>query len=444
MRGTKVWGRRARRGVWGGGGPGKVRGAEGEFIPYDFSHPEEVFKDSTSETVVGGGIDPAVLYQVVRAGQIVIVNDHPANPKIPWVTTEGILINAPPETVFGVIAKVDEYPNFMPQTDKAWTKPVSENIDHVFYELAIQILFVKVKVPYSVYHWNRPPYRVDWTMAGGEFNANLGAYEVVPVPGEPDRSMLFYTSYSLPRNEIVISLFNKIPNLDMMINLSAGTLVVEAMKKRAEEIFRKNGGDASPPKDPVSYPELIESQVPALTALTRRGKLVVIEDTNPRYYTGAILVNQPREKVFDLAADFEGMAGISKNLYMTVLERGENTAKVKIRTVVNLVIDFDTTYSVEYKLTRPERLEWTQLPGGGIQGVAGAWIFKDPGTNQSLVFNRNTSDLKSQGLAMQQLLKIEPSFELAIQASQTILVIDDLKRWAEASDEDREKMKQKK
>jgi hypothetical protein len=420
-------------------GNGAEEKGKDEFIKYDFSKPEEVFKDSMAETMVA--FDPAGLYQVLRSGQIVLVNDKPNNPKIPWVTTEGVLINAPPQVVMDQIRKVEDYATFMPQTSKAWREKVNDNIDHIFYEISVQILFVKVKLPYSVYHWYRPN-RVDWTMASGEFNANLGAYEVVPVPNEPNRTMLFYTSYSLPRNETVVSLFNKIPNLDMMINLSAGTLVVEAMKKHAEELYAKSGGKTAGP-GLIEFQTLIDTQADSLAKLASRGKFVVLEYSKPRYYTGVVPVAKPREAVYDAVSDFEGLASISKNLFMTVIEKSDTAAKVKIRTVINLVIDFDTTYMADYVLKKPERLDWKQEPGGDIKGVAGSWQLKSIG-DKTLLVNRNTSELASQGIAMQQLLKLEPSFEMAIQASQTILVIADAKRFAEASPEERKKMAIKK
>jgi uncharacterized membrane protein len=428
--------------LWGA--DDKDKDKKSEFIQYDFSKPEVVFKDSMAESVTGLGVDPAMLYQVLRSGQFVIVNDKPNNPKIPWVTTEGALINAPADVVYGVIRKVEDYPTFMPQTSGASRKAINPDIDHVFYDLTIQIFSaLKVKVPYSVYHWYRKPYRVDWTMASGEFKANLGAYEVVPVPNEPNRSMLFYTSYSLPRNDTVVKLFNKIPNLDMMINLSAGTLVVEAMKKQAEGLHKKNGGKTDAPAA-LEFQTLIDGQPEMLAKLASKGKLVVLEYGKPRYYTGVIAAKKPREAVFDAVADFEGMASISKNLYMNILDRKDNTVRIKVRTVINLVIDFDTTYVMKDTLKKPERIDWVGEPGGGIKGVAGSWQFKSLGADKTLAFNRNTSDLPSQGFAMRKILEIEPSFEQAIQASQTILVISDMKRFAEASPEERKKMAVKK
>ncbi len=417
-----------------------VRAAE-EYIQYDFSNPADVFKATTSETVVGQGIDPAVLYDILRTGQIVIVNDNPNNPDIPWLTTGGILVNAPPEQVFAIIEDIDSYPSFMPEVEKAGARPVNDEVDHVFYELGVQILFVKVKVPYSVYHWNRPPHRVDWVMAGGDFAANMGAYEVVAVPGQTNRSMLFYTSYAEPKLPIVQSLYSRVPQLDMMINLSTGTLVVKAMKKRAEELFAAKGGEVLPAAR-LELLDLAGEHPQTLARLASRGKMVVLEDTDPMYYTGAIIVNKPRDFVFEQISDFEGMSSISKNNFMTVLERGDNTARVRIRTAINLIFEFDSEYVVNYTLKKPRSMTWVGETGGDIEGVAGSWELTELDKDETLVLYRNTSDLSSSGVMMRQLLKIEPTFELAIQASQTQFVTSDTKRWCEASPDERKKAAQ--
>ena len=414
--------------------------ADDDYIKYDFSKPDEVFKATAKESAVGLGVDPSILYKLTRAGQFVIVNDEPNNPKIPWLTTEGILVNAPPEVVFGVIEKIEDYPKFMPQTGNASRKALTESIDQIFYELEIQVLFIKIKVPYSVYHWNHPPHRVDWVLASGDFNQNIGAYEVVPVPGEPNRCMLFYSSYALPRNSTVVSLFNKIPSLDLMINLSAGTLIVEAMKKQSEEIFSKKGGDVTPPAGKVDFNNIIKEHPEDLAKLAVRGKMVLLEDVDPMYYSGVVVMDKPKNEVFDSVSDFEGSSSISKNSFMKVLEKADNSARVEVRTVINLVVDFDSTYIANYKLSKPDRMDYTQEPGGDLEGVAGSWIYSDLPDGKTLAVYRNTSDLLSTGFSMRQIVKIEPSFEQAIQASQTIIAISNIKRWTEASPAERKEM----
>jgi len=177
-----------------------------------------------------------------------------------------------------------------------------------------------------------------------------------------------------------------------------------------------------------------------LALLAGRGKVVMIEDTDPVYYTGGVVVDRSQEEAYASVADLEGMASIAKQVETTVLERGENTARVKIRTVIPLMIDFDSEYVLDYKFEPPRRFSWTQEPGGDIEGVAGSWELIGLPGDKTLAFYRNTSDLASQGVMMRQLLKVQPSFELAIQASQTMYMVSDMKKYSEASPEERNRM----
>ncbi len=405
----------------------------------DFSQPQTVFATTLQETVVTPDIAPAALHAILQAGQLVLVNENPANSDLPWLTTAGILVQAPPDQVYDVIQDVDRYPEFMPQTESTRKEAVTEAVDRVFYELGIKILFLKVKVPYSVYHYNRPPHRVDWVMADGDFDCNYGAYEVVPVPGKPGQTLLFYTSYALPRNRVVKMFFDKIPSLDMMINLSTGILVVKAIKQRAENLVGRDkpeaGGEPSllPGTLPVQYSE-------TLAAMAGRGELVLLEDTDPMYYTGGVVIDRHLTDVYRDMRHLEGPPSISRHYSMKILEENENTARVRMRTVFHLMIDFDAEVIADYVFQPPDRCTWTGRDGGDVEGVAGCWKLTALGEEQTLLWYRNTSDLKSQGFLMRRLLKIEPTFEQAIQACQTMYVVSDTRKYCEASADERQKM----
>ncbi len=405
-----------------------------EYIQYDFSKPQEVFKATLSETVIGTGIEPTVLFEILKTGQIVIVNDHPNSSKIPWLTTAGILVNAPAEQVFKAITDYDNYHEFMPQVDSAGAVEISENIVRIDYIIGIQVLLFKVDVPYSVYSYYRPPYRVDWVLAGGKFNENLGAYEVVPVPGQPNRSMLFYTSFAENRNAIVNKLSKDIPILDMLINLSAGTIVVKALRDHSEEMYNKTCSTQKPPEEKFAgILDLIKQYPDILAALSRRGKLVILENTTPNYYTGGITVDKPIKDVYKAISDLEGSSSVSDLYSMKVLSQEENTLRVKAKTTIKLVMKFDTKFIANYQLKPPHQMTWKQEPGGDIKGEAGSWEFVELEENKTLVLYRHTSDLKSQGFFMRRLFKIEPAFEQAIQASMVQYIVNDNKKWVEKS-----------
>ena len=100
---------------------------DNEYIKYDFSSPDKVFKATINETVVKQEIKPDILFQFLKIGQLVIVNDHPNHPDIPWLTTSGILVNAPPDQVMRVICDYKNYPAMIPQVDEANSKRIAFN-----------------------------------------------------------------------------------------------------------------------------------------------------------------------------------------------------------------------------------------------------------------------------------------------------------------------------
>ncbi len=416
--------------------------AKGEdYIQYDFSKPEEVYKATLAESVTKLGISAGDLYEIMRAGQIVIVNDHPASDTIPWLTTAGCIVNAPPEHTFEVVTDIGKYPEFMPQTNKAEVTPVADHIERIDYELGINVLLVTIDVPYSVYHYHQPPRRTDWVMAGGDFEANCGAYEVLPIPGDSNRSLLFYTSYSLPRNALVNSLFDKIPMLDMMINLSTGTLVVRAMKGRVESLWRQKGGKTPAiPGGATPLGKLLETRSSQLARLASRGKVVVIEDTDPPYYSGGIVIHAPMAEIYHAVTHLDEMSKASRYYSATYLERSDSGARVDYTSIIPLMVDFKSHYVLNTRFFPPNRTTWVGEPGGDIEGIAGSWELVQLSDDKTLVFYRNTSDLGSQGYMMRKILAVEPTFELAIQACQTQYLIADLKRWCEASPEQRKQM----
>ncbi|MBF0118126.1 MAG: hypothetical protein HQK79_04770 [Desulfobacterales bacterium] len=400
-----------------------------KFIEYDFSNPQDVFKLTLAESVVSKGIDQSILYNILQAGQIVIINEHPESDAIPWMTTSGILVNAPPDQVYNVIRDVPNYTKFMPQSEKAVLEKINQDIDQCFYELGIKILFVTIKIPYSVYHYNQKN-RVDWIMAAGDFKANYGAFEVVPVPENPSMSMLFFTCYSQPRHKLVNSMFTKYPMLDIMINLSSGTLVVKAMKNRAESIFAEKGGK-TPEIQKNTFENLFQNHPTTLAKLAARGSLLVIEDSKPIFYCGGTIVKSPMEKVFKSLRDLEGMSSISKDWTAKIIKQNETSAEVKMKTIMDLTFKFESDYIADYTFEPPDRISYIGVTDSNLKGVAGSYELFSLGDSETLVFYRNTSDLKTQGFMMRKLLNIEPTFELAIQASQTKYMLSTMQQWCE-------------
>ena len=105
--------------------------------------------------------------------------------------------------------------------------------------------------------------------------------------------------------------------------------------------------------------------------------------------------------------------------------------RIQAKTVLKLFIDLKTKFKANYHLDPPSKMVWEQEPCRDIEGEAGSWEFIPLEKAKTLVLFRHTSDLSSQGMLMRRLLKIEPSFEQAIQASMVQYILNDNKAWAE-------------
>ena len=133
-------------------------------------------------------------------------------------------------------------------------------------------------------------------------------------------------------------------------------------------------------------------------------------------------------------------ASISEKYSVEIIEDNGDTMRAQFNTVIPVVIDFESEYVMKYSFSPESTISWEAEPDGTLEGVAGSWELAELGANQTLALYRNTSDLESHGIMMRQLLKLEPTFEQAIQASQTIYVIDGMKKYCEATPEQRARL----
>ena len=90
-----------------------------------------------------------------------------------------IVINAPADKVFAVIADYEKYPEFLPEVKKVKIEFGSGNVKEVTYTVDIK---AKV-ITYTLKHTARPPAELVWTMVRGEMmKGNDGAWLLKKVP----------------------------------------------------------------------------------------------------------------------------------------------------------------------------------------------------------------------------------------------------------------------
>lgn len=140
--------------------------------------------------------------------------------------TRSIVINAPREKVFDVIADVERYPDFLPEVKaiKVSNKRGAECDVHYTAEI------VKT-IKYTVHLKEERPSRVAWTFVDGEYmKDNRGSWELEDLGNGTTKAI-----YSL---EVALGAFVPKTIVNALVDTSLPKLL-ENFKKRAETIAAK-------------------------------------------------------------------------------------------------------------------------------------------------------------------------------------------------------------
>ena len=140
---------------------------------------------------------------------------------------KSIVIEAPIEKAFEVIADYEKYPEFLPEVKSAKVGFGSGSIKEVTYQVDIK---AKV-ISYTLKHTAERPRRLAWTMIKGEMmKGNDGSWTL-----EPDGKGGTNATYSidLKLSSLVPSFIEK-----ALAEQSLPTLLAN-FKKRAESLFKK-------------------------------------------------------------------------------------------------------------------------------------------------------------------------------------------------------------
>jgi ribosome-associated toxin RatA of RatAB toxin-antitoxin module len=403
-------------------------------------NPREMMAVTVDQSVFGEGNGPEVLEALLEVGEVIIIDKNPEG--VPWLASAGIIMDTPIETAYEAVTDFNSYPEFMPQTEGARVKEVAPNLYDVEFDIVVRIVYIPVKGLSAIYHYNRPPHRTDWAGKDQEFALNYGYWQLAPIDGGR-RTMGFYTIYSKINQGIAKQLLELDPALEMMAAMSAATIVVRAMKDRAEFLHQRAVGEKPPPsssKHETITGILTENQV-TVEYLASKGRLLVLEEGDQVITNVAVVFDHPPEAVWEWLVNVDDQSGNDPHINVEVLEKTESGMLARFKWEISLVLTFEADYVLRYELDRPRRLTWRNVPGeGNVEGMEGSWdlIPLDNGKRTLAVF-RNTFDLESLGWVMRALLKIEPTFELAIQASQNLAVVDNLEECLELSAEERQK-----
>jgi hypothetical protein len=281
----------------------------------------------------------------------------------------------------------------------------------------------------AVYQYNRPPLRTDWASKDEKLLINNGYWQLVPVD-QGRRTITFYSLYTKINQGLAREILEMDPAVETMATMSTAMLVVRAAKARAEKIYQQAGGPVLPALPPGnrSVAAILAADPASARRLAEKGRLVVMEETSPLRANVAAVFDFPPQEVWKWLVDPVGQTGGDPHIKVQVLQRDDKHMSAKYHWEINLLLTFSADYTLDYQMDPPYHMTWTQAPGDAtIKGMNGSWdlIPLDNGQRTLAVF-RNTFDLRSLGIVMRALLAIEPTFEVAIQASQSMLVLDNI------------------
>lgn len=178
-------------------------------------------------------LDTRTLRTLAERGTSIIV-DTDASGALKLVTA-GIVVNAPPQTVFDTAMDFAHFPEFMPQVESA--KVESETADHKNVQLGLKFKFsvISTSMKYTErVTWNAPE-SITFQFVEGDLTRGGGSYRMLPIDGGA-HTLLFYSTISDLRSTgfLTRTLIKEQPPMEAAIQVSTASVVAQAIKKRAE------------------------------------------------------------------------------------------------------------------------------------------------------------------------------------------------------------------
>ena len=393
--------------------------------PRDMAALKKMMAVTWDLNVLPSGASARTLERLLEKGEVVIMNDNPVK-GVPWMAVAGILVDAPPETVFGTATDFDHYPGMVPMTGKAHAEPAPGIPNLYEVHFGIELLFSWLSIDYSVYHFHRPPYRTDWAHASGEFDINCGFWQFLATE-DGRHTMTFYSVYSLPRQSALRALYREEPALELMTNVATATMVVRAIKTEAEKRY---GRKLAPLAEKAAVETILTDDPQTLRLLAEKGKVLVLEPGPTVYATAGIVVDAPVETAYQVISNFEKypsfIPGVKK---VEMRGQGANGPKVYQEYSVKLfAFNLTVNGEQEYTMEPPNRMTW-MIPRENSGDIMGFWrLVPLDNDTKCLMFNGSTEDIRSMGFVPGTALRLEPTLEYGLLAAQVIAGMDAFKK----------------
>jgi len=166
--------------------------------------------------------------------------------------------------------------------------------------------------------------------------------------------------------------------------------------------------------------------------LTGGSPLVVVEEHEGgglKLVTGGVLVEAPREYVWDVITDYSKYPDWMPEVEEVTVVRDEGNSKdIKYELLFKIsIITRRVKYTLRKFSKKPSRIEWELVEGDFDYAVGGWQLVPTRGGEATMAYYSTYTNLRSMGALVGGLLKNEPALEMAIQVSTAVTVVQSLR-----------------
>jgi len=158
--------------------------------------------------------------------------------------TAVMLIDAPPDLVWGVISKMEDFKTFVP---KVLTSDVERKEGKLEYEVHFVIDVPGIDTDYTVKYWPDPVARtIRGLWVKGDLKGSIWEWKVEKAPG--NRTLLSHTSSVKNFSAIAQSIEDEQQTVTVGINVASGLAAVKAVKSHCEALAHPPAGGTAAAK----------------------------------------------------------------------------------------------------------------------------------------------------------------------------------------------------
>jgi ribosome-associated toxin RatA of RatAB toxin-antitoxin module len=224
------------------------------------------------------------------------------------------IIDAPASKVRKVINDYANYSTFMPQNDHS--EILEKKSDYIIarYSVYVKLPVFSINASFDLKHDLNDNGDITWTLINGKMEASLGRWEIVPI--SKNKTLVINTSWSDHKSIGFLSrmLMKAQPDLAMAVPIGTTALMLEAVKKRAENKDTDSENKAKLTSANIPYISNINIPHHTINAFLSHGQVLIVHPTQwirigenkslKFVFTSAIdVVNAPVESVKSISLD---------------------------------------------------------------------------------------------------------------------------------------------